>query len=319
MRNRNLERKHLAARAALAAWGLFAAAAGCSGGGATGDQDADVADAVDDDVGGDAPVDVAGETEGDDEAAEGGLEDAGEDSPADGWATRVVTMAYLQILPGYGPVGGTSVWMCRCEGPRPPPPEGVAEEGACRLGRDEYQEPLDPSTCVPLDVGEIVLTMDGREIPLEYDGSVHPCLFQFAEDLSDLAAGTTVRLTGTGGADVPAFDHTFTMPPHVSMTDPPTSAEWTVGDPWEVWWEPAAVLHARMSAPSSGHLSLLCEATTAPPLVAPASITALWDELDAHASVNVVVSDALLVAGPVPLSIEVGWGFVSVVTFLPPP
>ena len=29
--------------------------------------------------------------------------------------------------------------------------------------------------------------------------------------------------------------------------------------------------------------------------------------------------NCILVAGPVPLSIEVGWGFVSVVTFLPPP
>ncbi|MBI5501314.1 MAG: hypothetical protein HY907_13800 [Deltaproteobacteria bacterium] len=304
----------------LAACGLATAAAlGCSGTILAGDGDDD-ADAAGEDGGADATGESDGvPPDGDDPGAGGDAPDGGDDAAGDAWTTRVVTMATIQVATDYAP-GGAFAWMCRCEGPRPPPPEVWAEAGGCRLQHDPYGEPLDPTMCVPLDVGEIELTIDGTTYPLDWPGTVHPCYWTFGPDLPELAEGMTVRMTGTGGADLPAFAATFTVPPHVTMTVPPLAAEWTVGERWEVRWEPPVEVDARFSLPSRGHLNLLCEAANiAPPLVAPASVTALWDELGDGASLNFVASHTVVVDGEVPLTIEVGWGDVAAISFLPPP
>jgi hypothetical protein len=203
---------------------------------------------------------------------------------------------------------------CRCEPPLPSTSETVGEEGGCALVRRTGAR-QDWSHCTPLDVGDVYVSFDSTDYllaPME-GGPSMPCFRDASATVPEPAAGVPVRFHSTGGADLPAFDYTMTMPATIELEGPAADATLTVGDPWSASWTPTVTDEVLVRF-DGDDLNLYCRTTAASPFVVPAALTALWTETDIVGGVAVATQVEQEHAGAITLRLSLArsGGFVPV-------
>ena len=172
---------------------------------------------------------------------------------------------------------GVSTAICRYE----PPLEWatrLGEAGSCRV---LYWLPAVFPTGANLDTGDITVEIGGAVLTVAPAAGSVPCYRPpSGAGVTDVPAGTTVRVWSTGGTDVPAFDLTTTVPGLPMVTAPLDGDTITACLPWTVAWtaDDASDVSVQFRTVLADHrdFAISCRGLSTSPLVIPAELTTLW-------------------------------------------
>ncbi|NMC71440.1 MAG: hypothetical protein GYA57_15425 [Myxococcales bacterium] len=183
----------------------------------------------------------------------------------------------------------------------------IGEAGPCRV---LHWLPVISPPGVNLDTGDVIVSINGTDYPLADAGGAPACFRGPGRLLPALNTGDTVRARSTGGADVPAFDVTVTVPELPAITEPAEGATLEICQPWRVAWTPATgttVLASILSPVADDRtFSIACRDLPGSPLVIPPELTGLWsaEASTARLSFGVVASAASATAPAVTLEVR---------------
>lgn len=226
------------------------------------------------------------------------VEDVGEEgdsftcpdvTPEDVTLTHVQPMTITVDIQDSGYGAGVSTAICRYE----PPFEWATRRGeadACRVLEWLPVESL--PTGANLDTGDVTVEIGETTLTVGPVDSLVPCYRPTTGGpVSSAPAGTTVRVWSTGGADVPAFELTTTVPELPAVAAPTDGETLTACLPWTVAWTAAEVsdvsVEFRTNLADDRHFAISCRGLTESPLVIPAELTALWTTENDHTSCGV--------------------------------
>ncbi|MBN1774252.1 MAG: hypothetical protein JXB32_23535 [Deltaproteobacteria bacterium] len=197
--------------------------------------------------------------------------------PEDVTLTREQSMLITVDIHDSGEGVGVSTAVCRYE----PPLEWATQLGQSDGCRVLHWLPAAVPVGSNLVTGEISVDIGGTVLTVApAEGSI-PCYRPTSGGpVSGAPAGTTVRVWSTGGADVPAFDLSATVPELPAVAEPLDGDTLTACLPWHVAWTAADVSDVRVvfqtTLEGSRRFALSCRDLTVSPLTVPAELTTLW-------------------------------------------
>ena len=183
----------------------------------------------------------------------------------------------------------------------------LGESGPCRVL--DWLPPIVEPAGENLDTGDITVSINGTAYPLADADTSLACFRGPGMVLPALAAGDTIRAWSTGGADVPAFDLTVTVPEMPTVTQPAEGATLTTCQPWSVAWTPTTIPNISASfvttLPDDRTFSISCRQVATTPLVIPPALTGFWTADSSTARLNFGVGVEAVSTGTPAVTLEV--------------